>query len=110
VSRSVSFSDVMGETSCAEETPPYGVNLRPSRHPKKISGASDHSRRFAVASWISVALMAMILLVVYLGDNPRLFRRYRHQTDTSTVEARYQVAARAVGKTLKTVDPELLSR
>jgi type VI protein secretion system component VasF len=68
----------MGETSCAEETPPYGVNLRPSRHPKKISGASDHSRRFAVASWISVALMAMILLVVYLGDNPRLFRRYRH--------------------------------
>ena len=24
--------------------------------------------------------MAMILLVVYLGDNPRLFRRYRHQT------------------------------
>lgn len=34
----------------------------------------------ASPSWISVALMAMVLLVMYVGDNPRLFRRYRHQT------------------------------
>ena len=33
----------------------------------------------ATPSWISVALMAMILLVMYVGDNLRLFRRYRHQ-------------------------------
>jgi hypothetical protein len=85
----------------------------------------------ASPSWITVALMAMILLVIFIGDHPRMFRRYRHQVvvldqafpdeyaliahleqmlgarvhrvivqrldlvnDTTTVEARYQLAAR----------------
>ena len=29
--------------------------------------------------WITLSLMAMILAVMYLGDHPRLLRRYRHQ-------------------------------
>jgi hypothetical protein len=29
--------------------------------------------------WLSPALMALILLVMYLGDHPRLFRSYRRQ-------------------------------
>jgi hypothetical protein len=34
----------------------------------------------ASPSPMTLALMAMILVVMYVGDNPRLFRRYRHQT------------------------------
>lgn len=33
----------------------------------------------ATPSWITVALMAMILGVIFIGDHPRMFRRYRHQ-------------------------------
>ena len=33
----------------------------------------------AAPSAISVGLMAMILVVIFVGDHPRLFRRYRHQ-------------------------------
>jgi len=33
----------------------------------------------ASPDWITVALMAMILLVIFIGDHPRMFRRYRHQ-------------------------------
>jgi hypothetical protein len=33
----------------------------------------------ATPSWITVALMAMILLVIFVGDHPRLFHCYRHQ-------------------------------
>ncbi|HLL68941.1 MAG TPA: DUF4956 domain-containing protein [Micromonosporaceae bacterium] len=29
--------------------------------------------------WLGPALMALILVVVYLGDHPRLFRGYQHQ-------------------------------
>ena len=32
----------------------------------------------AAPSAISVGLMAMILVVIFVGDHPRLFRRYRH--------------------------------
>lgn len=92
----------------------------------------------ATPSWLTVALMAMILLVIFIGDHPRMFRRYRHQVvvldqafpdenaliahleqllgarvhrvivqrldlvnDTTTVEARYQLAPR---KTLLAAD------
>ena len=30
--------------------------------------------------WLTVTLMAMIVGVVFVGDHPALFRRYRHQT------------------------------
>ena len=30
-------------------------------------------------AWLSIALPAAMLLVMYLGDHPRLFARYRHQ-------------------------------
>lgn len=29
--------------------------------------------------WITLSLMAMIVTVMFLGDHPKLFRRYRHQ-------------------------------
>jgi hypothetical protein len=29
--------------------------------------------------WLSAGLMALILVVMFLGDHPRLLRRYRHQ-------------------------------
>lgn len=32
------------------------------------------------AAWLAPALMALILVVMYLGDHPRLFRGYRRQT------------------------------
>jgi hypothetical protein len=85
----------------------------------------------AAPTWLTVGLMAMILLVIFIGDHPRMFRRYRHQVvvldqafpdeilliahleqllgarvhrvivqrldlvnDTTTVEARYQLAGR----------------
>jgi hypothetical protein len=31
-------------------------------------------------SWTSAALMALLVLVLFIGDHPRLFRRYRQQT------------------------------
>nr|MDT0660395.1 DUF4956 domain-containing protein [Micromonospora sp. DSM 115978] len=31
------------------------------------------------AVWQGAALMALILVVMFVGDHPRLFRRYRHQ-------------------------------
>ena len=33
----------------------------------------------ATPNWLTVGLMAMILLVIVIGDHPRLLRRYRHQ-------------------------------
>jgi hypothetical protein len=30
-------------------------------------------------AWRNAALMALILFVIFVGDHPRLFRRYRHQ-------------------------------
>lgn len=32
------------------------------------------------STWIGPAMMVLILLVIYLGDHPRLFRGYRRQT------------------------------
>lgn len=31
-------------------------------------------------SWLSISLMALILVVLFVGDHPALFRRYRMQT------------------------------
>jgi hypothetical protein len=103
----------------------------------------------ASPSWITVALMAMILLVIFIGDHPRMFRRYRHQVvildqafpdenalvahleqmlgarvhrvivqrldlvnDTTTVEARYQLAPRrsAIADGLEQSLPQSVSR
>ncbi|MBM9468429.1 DUF4956 domain-containing protein [Nakamurella leprariae] len=33
----------------------------------------------ATPGWVSPALMAMIVLVMFVGDHPALFQRYRHQ-------------------------------
>jgi hypothetical protein len=32
------------------------------------------------STWLGPAMMALILVVIYLGDHPRLFRGYRRQT------------------------------
>ena len=34
------------------------------------------------ADWPTYALIALLVLVMYIGDHPRLFRRYREQTVT----------------------------